>query len=60
VQCKEATCWIVKGQSFKGETLAANKEQCQKVISPSGNRTRVSRVTGGDTDPYTNEDWLMQ
>ena len=24
--------------------------------SPSGNRTLVSRVTGGDTDHYTNED----
>ena len=26
--------------------------------SPSGNRTPVSRVTGGDTHHYTNEDWL--
>ena len=26
--------------------------------SPSGNRTLVSRVTGGDTDHYTNEDLL--
>jgi hypothetical protein len=26
--------------------------------SPSGNRTPVSRVTGGDTYHYTNEDWL--
>ena len=26
--------------------------------SPSGNRTPVSRVTGGDTDHYTNEDLL--
>ena len=25
--------------------------------SPSGNRTPVSRVTGGDTHHYTNEDW---
>ena len=28
--------------------------------SPSGNRTPVSRVTGGDTYHYTNEDWLAQ
>ena len=27
--------------------------------SPTGNRTRVSRVTGGDTDLYTIEDWLV-
>ena len=27
-------------------------------ISPSGNRTPVSRVTGGDTYPYTNEDHI--
>ena len=27
-----------------------------KKISPSGNWTRVSRVTGGDTHHYTNED----
>ena len=26
--------------------------------SPSGNRTLVSRVTGGDTDHYTNEDYI--
>ena len=25
-------------------------------VSPSGNRTPVSRVTGGDTHHYTNED----
>ena len=28
--------------------------------SPSGNRTPVSRVTGGDTHHYTNEDWLRE
>ncbi len=27
--------------------------------SPSGNWTLVSRVTGGDTNHYTNEDWLQ-
>ena len=27
-------------------------------ISPSGNRTRVSRVTGADTHHYTNEDLI--
>ena len=29
------------------------------LVSPSGNRTPVSRVTGGDTYHYTNEDCLM-
>ena len=40
-----------------------NKEKKQKMkqakrchASPSGNRTPVSRVTGGDTYHYTNED----
>ena len=30
----------------------------KKNISPAGNRTPVSRVTGGDTYHYTTEDWL--
>ena len=30
----------------------------QNEASPSGNRTPVSRVTGGDTYHYTNEDLL--
>ena len=29
-----------------------------KRSSPAGNRTRVFRVTGGDTDHYTTEDLL--
>ncbi len=28
----------------------------EKKSSPTGNWTPVSRVTGGDTDHYTNED----
>jgi hypothetical protein len=28
----------------------------EKKASPAGNRTPVSRVTGGDTDDYTTED----
>ena len=28
----------------------------KKSISPAGNRTPVSRVTGGDTDHYTTEE----
>ena len=30
----------------------------KELTSPTGNRTRVSRVTGGDTDLYTIEDWI--
>ena len=34
-------------------------ESIAKDISPSGNWTRVSRVTGGDTHHYTNEDMFV-
>ena len=36
------------------------QQNIQKVVSPTGNRTPVSRVTGGDTYHYTIEDWQMQ
>ena len=32
------------------------KEKKKKIFSPAGNRTPVSRVTGGDTHHYTTED----
>ena len=35
-------------------TLQAEKKEF--IASPSGNRTPVSRVTGGDTHHYTNEE----
>ena len=31
----------------------------KKEISPTGNRTPVSRVTGGDTNHYTIEEFLL-
>ena len=34
------------------------EEETKKNTSPSGNRTPVSRVTGGDTYHYTTEDEL--
>lgn len=37
-----------------GADAAATKKG--RLASPSGNRTPVSRVTGGDTHHYTNED----
>ena len=42
-------CWNVE----------ALKKIFKQLISPNGNRTRVSRVTGGDTDLYTIEDSEM-
>ena len=33
------------------------KKNKKNILSPSGNRTPVSRVTGGDTNHYTNEDF---
>ena len=34
-----------------------NWEKLEKEPSPAGNRTPVSRVTGGDTYHYTTEDF---
>ena len=31
----------------------------KKAFSPAGNRTPVSRVTGGDTHHYTTEDLMV-
>ena len=31
----------------------------KKISSPAGNRTRVFRVTGGDTHHYTTEEWTL-
>ena len=39
-----------------GENRWQNRWQ-KKLFSPAGNWTPVSRVTGGDTDHYTNEDF---
>ena len=36
-----------------------NVVKMKKKISPAGNRTPVSRVTGGDTDHYTTEDPIV-
>ena len=34
-----------------------NNNVYEKYFSPAGNRTPVSRVTGGDTNHYTTEDY---
>ena len=41
------------------ESIVDGMKKVKKISSPSGNRTLVSRVTGGDTDHYTNEDSLL-
>jgi hypothetical protein len=53
-------CCKAKGK--KSSILPLNQPQSRKhgtikVIFPSGNRTWISGVTDGDTDPYTNKDW---
>ncbi len=43
------------------EECARQHEGDKKKVAPSptGNRTPVSRVTGGDTYHYTIEDWMV-
>ena len=50
-------------RTFQDASLNTNfttQKSGQKTSSPSGNRTLVSRVTGGDTDHYTNEDLILK
>ena len=39
-------------------TIIYTSNVIAKLLSPSGNRTPVSRVTGGDTHHYTNEEYM--
>ena len=41
---------------FKRDEKIRSNDKMLQEASPSGNRTPVSRVTGGDTHHYTNED----
>ena len=45
-----------KNQTNKKERESKKKKKKKKKNSPTGNRTRVFRVTGGDTYHYTIED----
>ena len=49
--------WKRKDVSFLFGWL--KDEEKKSVDSPTGNRTRVFRVTGGDTYHYTIEDYLF-
>ncbi len=42
---------------YKSWDTFSLREKLGEKNSPSGNWTPVSRVTGGDTYHYTNEDW---
>ena len=63
LSCKNV--WTVKHRknavaSSLGSSLAKKEgREKKKLHSPAGNRTRVFRVTGGDTHHYTTEDWLL-
>ena len=37
--------------------MQLKEKRVEKITSPAGNRTPVSRVTGGDTHHYTTEDF---
>ena len=39
--------------------MSTEKKKRKNAHSPAGNRTRVFRVTGGDTYHYTTEDWML-
>lgn len=46
----------LSGASGWTEGDTSDQKKKRRAASPSGNRTPVSRVTGGDTHHYTNED----
>ena len=46
----------VRIHSLVGTQIKWMKTECKSDTSPAGNRTPVSRVTGGDTYHYTTED----
>lgn len=55
--------WILRVRVVRGERRQKGHSPLGRLgvqkghrLSPSGNRTPVSRVTGGDTHHYTNED----
>ena len=55
--------FLKKGKCFKysnEDSIPKSKDGKvkgkKKCVSPAGNRTPVSRVTGGDTHHYTTED----
>ena len=55
------TCnWLLKSCIRFLAVREQGREEKKSIASPTGNRTRVFRVTGGDTYHYTIEDWLCK
>ena len=52
--------WLKLLTKFQQAKQQIAWKKVKSHISPSGNWTLVSRVTGGDTNHYTNEDLLFQ
>jgi hypothetical protein len=44
----------------RSQYLQVSKNLVEQNISPTGNRTPASRVTGGDTDHYTIEETILR
>ena len=54
---KRVYCLPIKKQNKTKQNKQKNKKREKNISSsPAGNRTPVSRVTGGDTHHYTTED----
>ena len=55
--CVEEILYVAKKKKRKWkQKIKKQGEKEKKADSPAGNRTRVFRVTGGDTHHYTTED----
>ena len=55
--CARHTCIPIGcTMTFSRKDIVKPSKIAQKISSPAGNRTPVSRVTGGDTYHYTTED----
>ena len=50
--------FFLKGRIRQNKDFVRKKKK--NTLSPAGNRTPVSRVTGGDTHHYTTEDETLE
>ena len=51
--------WIKIGHVNSNHNYKLILKKIKRYSSPAGNRTPVSRVTGGDTHHYTTEEWFF-
>ena len=56
---KEGVLVVNVSLSFSVRPSSKQNKNFEKISSPAGNRTRVFRVTGGDTDHYTTEEFTL-